>query len=103
MVAALFRKQLLKAATPQLRDALLGAQPGRETEELLFPLFAEYVLAHHGAEILRYRWSARSIMRAVLCASPRPTQMHHAPCDASLLLCTTAYNPVVKCHDGDGC
>ena len=60
MVAALFRKQLLKAATPQLRDALLAAQPGRETEDLLFPLFAEYVLAHHGAEILRYRCFCRT-------------------------------------------
>ena len=68
MVAALFRKQLLKAATPQLRDALLAAQPGRDTEELLFPLFAEYVLAHHGAEILRYR--------CVCCSSPPNMQSY---------------------------
>ena len=55
MVAALFRKQLLKAATPDLRDALLAAPSGRQTEELLFPMFAEYVLSHHGAEIMQYR------------------------------------------------
>jgi hypothetical protein len=55
LVSALFRKQLLKAATPELCGALLAAPAGRDTEELLFPLFAEYVLAHHGAEILQYR------------------------------------------------
>lgn len=54
-MSALFRKQLLKAATPELCGALLAAPAGRDTEELLFPLFAEYVLAHHGAEILQYR------------------------------------------------
>ena len=55
MVSGLFRKRLLKSVTPGLRDALLAAPPGRATEELLFPLFAEYVLNEHGREIKRYR------------------------------------------------
>ena len=55
MVSLLFRKQLLKNATPELRDALLAAAPGAATEDALFPLFAEYVLSEHGREIKRYR------------------------------------------------
>lgn len=58
IVSSLFRKQLLKSTTPGLREALLAATPGRPTEELLFPLFAEYVLNTHGREIKSYRYTA---------------------------------------------
>ena len=61
MVSGLFRKRLMKSVTPGLRDALLAAAPGRASEEMLFPLFAEYVLSEHGREIKRYRHALKLI------------------------------------------
>lgn len=55
MVSSAFRKRLMKSPAAGVRDALLGAAPGRASEELLFPLFAEYVLNEHGREIKIYR------------------------------------------------
>ena len=65
MVSSLFRKRLLKAMTPALRNALLTAPAGRASDDLLFPLFAEYVLNEHGREITRYSWQ-----HGTLCMQP---------------------------------
>lgn len=50
-----FRKFVLKALTPALKEALLSLGPSLEAERYLFPLFAEYCFSAFAAEIKAYR------------------------------------------------
>ena len=53
--ASQFRKYVLKALTPGLKDALLSLGPSLDAERYLFPLFAEYCFSAFAAEIKSYR------------------------------------------------
>ena len=51
-----FRKRLLRGLTPGLQAALLAAAPDQAAvQDLLFPYFAEFVLAEFPNEVAAYR------------------------------------------------
>lgn len=50
-----FRKRLLKGITPGLRETLLDARGEEAVADVLFPYFAEFVLANYSGEIAAYR------------------------------------------------
>ena len=53
---------MFKAATQELVDALVAAEPGPAAEDALFGLFAEYVVQNYSAELQTYRCAAKSAM-----------------------------------------
>lgn len=53
---------MLKAATQELVDALVGADSGPATEDALFGLFAEYMVQNYSAELQIYRSTTHSAM-----------------------------------------
>ena len=46
---------IFQAATQELVDALVAAEPGPAAEDALFGLFAEYMVQNYSAELQTYR------------------------------------------------
>lgn len=53
---------MFKAATQELVDALVAAEPGPAAEDALFGLFAEYMVQNYSAELQTYRCATPSAM-----------------------------------------
>uniref|UniRef100_A0A061RJP5 RNA helicase n=2 Tax=Tetraselmis sp. GSL018 TaxID=582737 RepID=A0A061RJP5_9CHLO len=60
-VTSHFKKVVRRGITPALRDALMQVGPGEASQQLLFPLFAEWVLKEYKDEIANYREMVKSV------------------------------------------